>query len=162
MFVKPIISTVAIASIVAATNLQVQLFTDDTCGRMLKSESNILTNTESCIFIQDQVIVDAFPNGMTGQYSFMRQSNIDMEILLFTDGQSCISHKINSNEPVTFIRAMAPDECVPCFRCGNVQSVIFKKTAGKANDDGNAAGAVMPSALLTLGTIALTGYAFLR
>ncbi|KNC81933.1 hypothetical protein SARC_05783 [Sphaeroforma arctica JP610] len=167
MFAKSIIVAAVLATSVIADTAQVQianLFTDTECVNGLKSEvPTTVAKSNGCIFLQDQVVVDGFPSSMNSDFSFTKKSDVENEILLFNDGASCEGYQADANVPVAFIRSTTPNECVPCYRCGNVKSVSFSNvevtdTSGKSN----AAGTAVPSSLLTVGVIAMTGYAFYR
>lgn len=65
---------------------------------------------------------------MNAQYKYVRQSHIADEILLFDDISACMKYPntFDKNVEVTFIRSPQDGSCTPCYRCGNVKSVMLK------------------------------------
>jgi len=117
---KYFVAASALAAVASAA-MQVHLYTDDKCTTDLAVQRNQLMAPSDCVTIQTPITASE----MNEQFTYLRQSHIADEVLLFNDFKTCIEYpgSFDRNQQVAFIRADKDNECEPCYRCGNVKSV---------------------------------------
>lgn len=84
---------------------------------------------------------------MSKKFSYLRQSHIDNEVLLFEDYTTCVAYPttFDRNQQVAFIRSESQGQCTPCYQCGDIQSVNFATTP-----EASAASSTVPAVLSAL------------
>eukprot|EP01134_Creolimax_fragrantissima_P006911 CFRG6911T1 len=150
---RVILVVVAIAAQAYAT--KVHLFAGLECTNLISLSSSVLNDQETCSKINMPMItVSEWANT---QYQYIKLSDRPDEITLFGGEQECTKYTSSSTDPVPFIRAMVMNECVPCYKCGNIKSVRFDTTQiySKSEDD-NAAGTASPSIFVAVAAAAIT------
>lgn len=93
---------------------------------------------------------------MNKNYKYVRPSHVENEVLLFEDLKSCTQYPttFDKNQQVAFIRTAENGACVPCYHCGNVNSLKMTTMATTTSSASSAAPAVV-TALFAAGVTAL-------
>jgi len=138
---------------VATANMNVQLFTDDSCAQELAMAKNLLEGANDCTGINAPHLSVPETNKL---YKYVRPSHIDQEVLLFEDEASCKAYPttFDKNQEVAFLRSNEDSACVPCYRCGNVKSVKMVKMSPTETSDAVTAAPTWAAALLAAGVTA--------
>lgn len=137
----------------AASSINVKLFTSAGCGGTNLVSSTPTLSSGQCVAVTSPVTVSELGKN----FQFMRLSDdTENEVLLFETNEQCTAYPVafDPSQQVTFLHADKPNVCLPCYRCGNVQSLQI----GPIKESQSSASAFLPSAILTtllLGSAAL-------
>ncbi|KNC79988.1 hypothetical protein SARC_07643 [Sphaeroforma arctica JP610] len=146
---RVILLVTAIAAQALAT--KVHLFQGAGCTEKLELSQSVLNDAKTCSKISNPTLtVTEWANN---EYNYIKLSDRSDEIILFIDEAACEAYTADSTVPVPFIRATTMDECTPCYKCGNIQSVQFDTTTESKM---SAAGATAPSVLVAVAAAAIT------
>eukprot|EP01134_Creolimax_fragrantissima_P006910 CFRG6910T1 len=116
-----ILAAACVSFATAAYNTEAHFYLGENCKEETKLASNMFSSG-TCVKTEGEMIAT---------YTYLRQSHVDNEILLFTNLNSCEQYPegFDPDLDVAFIRSTENGACLPCVGCYNVQSVKFSRVA---------------------------------